>query len=114
MRRSRWLSRRCEFRHGSFHEVSVQSVTKGILLLLAASFGTFILTFLAIFIPMLIHDMHVAPHDGQGGIGGFVIGLPVAFCMAIISTVMAWRWVKKCGWFSGPSQIDDRNGVADQ
>ena len=84
----------------------MQSATKGILLLLAASFGTFILTFLAIFIPMLIHDTRVAPHDGQGGILGFVFGVPIAFCAAIIATGAGWKWVTKRGWFAGPLRVD--------
>jgi len=62
----------------------------------------FVVTFLAIFIPMLIHDMHVAPNDGQGGMLGFVIGLPMAFAIAILGTAMAWQCAAKRGWFEEP------------
>ena len=85
----------------------MNSVTKGILLILAASLGTFVITFLAIFVPMLIHDVHVAPHDGQNGMAGFLLGVPVAFIAALIGTILVWRWVVKQGWFAGPLRIDD-------
>ena len=65
----------------------------------------FVVTFLAIFIPMLIHDMHVAPNDGQGGMLGFVIGLPIAFAIAILGTAMAWQCAAKRGWFDEPSKV---------
>jgi len=67
--------------------------------ILAVGGGLFVVTFLAIFVPMLIHDMHAAPNDGQGGMLGFVIGIPMAFAIAILGTAMAWRWAAKRGWF---------------
>src|SRR4051812_14332822 len=40
--------------------------------------AAFVVSFLVIFVPMLFLDMHYAPHDGQGGMSGFFIGIPVA------------------------------------
>jgi hypothetical protein len=89
-------------------EAFVQSVTKGILLILAAGFGTFVVAFLAIFVPMLIHDMHVAPPDGQGGMAGGLLGIAIAPIAALIATLLTYRWVAKQGRFT-PSDTSRRS-----
>jgi len=91
-----------------------QRVGEKIEFILLVGGGLFVVTFLGIFIPMLIHDMHVAPHDGQGGIGGFVIGIPMAFAVSILGTSMAWQWAAKRGWFTEPPEDGDGGRTADQ
>jgi hypothetical protein len=56
---------------------------------------TFPVVFLAIFVPMLMHDMHVAPHDGQGGMSGAFLGLPVALIAAIAMGPISYVWLTK-------------------
>ncbi len=90
------------------------STLKGVVVVLSVGIITFILTFLAIFVPMLIHDMHVAPHDGQGGMAGGLLGIAIAPIAALIGTVLAYRWVVKQGWFAGPLRIENEGNTRDQ
>jgi hypothetical protein len=57
------------------------------------AFVTFVVVFLAIFVPLLIRDIHYAPHDGQGGMGGFFLGLPIAALAALISIFVSYGWM---------------------
>jgi hypothetical protein len=75
------------------------AVVRVIFSVLAAGVA-FVLVFLAIFVPLLIHDMHIAPHDGQGGIGGFVLGIPIAVIAALGTGVYYYCLSKRRGWFS--------------
>jgi hypothetical protein len=61
---------------------------------------TFGVAFLAIFVPLLIRDMHYAPHDGQGGMGGFFIGLPVGALSALVAGLTYYAQAKRRNWFS--------------
>jgi hypothetical protein len=56
---------------------------------------TFPVVFLAIFVPMLMYDMHLAPHDGQGGMGGAFLGLPIALIAAIAVGPISYVWMTK-------------------
>jgi hypothetical protein len=56
---------------------------------------TFVVIFLAIFVPMLMYDMHVAPHDGQGGMSGAFLGLPVALIAAVAAGPASYVWMTK-------------------
>jgi hypothetical protein len=85
----------------------VQPATKGILLLLSASFGTSIVTFLAIFVPIPIHDMHVAPHDRQGDMAGGLLGIAIAPIAALLATVLTYKRVVSKRWFAGPLRADE-------
>ncbi len=62
----------------------------------------FIIAFLAVFIPMLISDMHYAPHDGQGGMSGFFIGLPVGAVSALVARLTYYVHAKRREWSSKP------------
>jgi hypothetical protein len=64
-----------------------------------AMFITFIGVFLAIFVPLLLRDMHYAPHDGQDGMGGFFLGLPVALIAALVIGATSYMWMAKRRWF---------------
>jgi len=59
----------------------------------------FVIAFLAVFLPMLISDMHYAPHDGQGGMSGFFIGVPVGAISALIAGVTYYVQSKRRNWF---------------
>ena len=41
-----------------------------------AALGAFVVAFLSVFIPWMISDTHHAPHDGQNGMAGFLVGIP--------------------------------------
>ena len=71
-----------------------------IILSVIAAVVVFILVFLAIFVPMLIHDTHVAPHDGQGGMSGAFVGLPIATLAALATAPAFYLWLKRRGLFS--------------
>jgi hypothetical protein len=77
---------------------------KRITFALCLSFLGFIFTFAAIFVPMLLYDEHVAPHDGQGGIGGFLLGLPVAALAALGFGVGGYSWTVRHRWYE-PSEV---------
>ena len=62
-------------------------------------FVTFVVVFLAVFVPLLVRDIHYAPHDGQGGLGGFVLGIPVAAIAALISIPAGYGWIVNRRWF---------------
>jgi hypothetical protein len=66
--------------------------------------ATFVAVFLAIFVPLLLYDMHTAPHDGQGGMGGFFLGLPVASVVAFISGPCSFVWMSKRKWLEHPAK----------
>ncbi len=65
---------------------------------------TFVAVFLVIFVPLLLYDMHTAPHDGQGGMGGFFLGLPVASIVALISGPCSFVWMSKRKWLERPTE----------
>jgi uncharacterized RDD family membrane protein YckC len=65
-----------------------------------AAAAVFILVFLAIFVPMLISDMHYAPHDGQGGMSGFFLGIPIATIAALGAGPYFYFLSKRRDWFS--------------
>lgn len=65
-----------------------------------AGAAVFILVFLAIFVPMLLSDIHYAPHDGQGGMSGFFLGVPVASLVALGAVPYFYFLFKRRGWFS--------------
>ena len=60
---------------------------------------TFILVFLLIFVPLLLRDMHYAPYDGQGGMGGALLGIPIAGIAALVSAPLSYSWAVKRSWF---------------
>jgi len=62
--------------------------------------ATFVAVFLAIFIPLLIHYMHIAPHDGQVGLLGFVIGVPAAALASLSAGAYCYSFAKRREWFS--------------
>jgi hypothetical protein len=70
-------------------------------LFIAVCFGfvTFVVAFLAVFVPLFVRDIHYAPHDGQGGLGGFVLGIPVAAIAALISIPAGYGWMVNRRWF---------------
>ena len=68
--------------------------------------------FLAVFVPLLIRDIHYAPHDGQGGLGGFVLGVPVAGIAALVSTLAGYGWMVKRRTFEETADAEGRLLVA--
>jgi uncharacterized membrane protein len=78
--------------------MAVMAWVRAVLSLVAAVIA-FVLVFLAIFVPMLIHDIHTAPHDGQGGLGGFVLGVPIAAMAAFATGICFYHLSKRRGWF---------------
>jgi hypothetical protein len=73
--------------------------TRAIISLLAA-LAAFVVAFLAIFVPMLLRDMHYAPHDGQGGMSGFFIGFPIATIAALVTGPICYAQAKRRNWFA--------------
>ncbi len=72
---------------------------KRILVSVCASVLAFVLVFLAIFVPLLLWDMHTDPHDGQGGMGGFFLGLPVALLASLLTLVGVFVYSTNRCWF---------------
>ncbi len=70
-----------------------------ILFALCMMLVTFIFIFLAIFVPLLLYDMHIAPHDGQGGMGGAFLGLPIAAISALVMGPFSYVQASKRRWF---------------
>jgi hypothetical protein len=92
---------------------------KRVLLSLFIAFLTFFVVFLAIFVPLLFRDMHYAPHDGQGGLGGFVLGVPIASIAAFAIGIFFLNYSKTHRWFEhrnliihSDSRPDSRSSVA--
>jgi hypothetical protein len=71
-----------------------------VILSLVVALTVFVVTFLAVFMPMLISDMHYAPHDGQGGMGGFFLGLPLGTLSAFVAGITYFIQAKRRNWFS--------------
>jgi hypothetical protein len=66
---------------------------------LLVALAAFVVSFLAIFVALLLRDMHYAPHDGQGGMGGFFIGIPVAIIAAFVAGTVYYTQAKRRKWF---------------
>ncbi|AFL89220.1 hypothetical protein Terro_3194 [Terriglobus roseus DSM 18391] len=62
--------------------------------------AAFVVSFLVIFVPMLFLDMHYAPHDGQGGMSGFFIGIPVATIASLLAGPLCYVHAKRKKWFA--------------
>jgi hypothetical protein len=75
------------------------TVIRIIFSLLAAA-ATFVFVLLVISVPILIHDTHIAPHDGQGGLSGFILGVPIAAAAAIVAGAYYYYLAERRGWFS--------------
>ncbi|SDG05872.1 hypothetical protein [Terriglobus roseus] len=71
-----------------------------LLVSLVVAFAAFVVAFLAVFVPMLLIDMHYAPHDGQGGMGGFFLGVPVGAGVALVSGVAFYIRAERRNWFA--------------
>jgi uncharacterized membrane protein len=71
---------------------------------------TFAVVFLSVFVPLLLWDMHVAPHDGQGGMGGFFPGLPMATIAWFVALIVSYRRMAKQGLFEPPVDDPQRKG----
>lgn len=67
---------------------------------LLVALAAFVATFLVIFVPLLLRDMHYAPHDGQGGMGGFFIGIPVATIAGLVAGPVCYAQAKHRNWFA--------------
>jgi hypothetical protein len=67
---------------------------------LLAAFAAFVVAFLAIFVPMLLRDMHYAPHDGQGGIGGFLLGIPFGAAIGLAVGITCYVQAERRNWFA--------------
>jgi uncharacterized BrkB/YihY/UPF0761 family membrane protein len=65
-----------------------------------ATAAAFVIAFLAIFVPLLISDIHHAPHDGQNGLGGFVLGVPLAAVVALGAGAYYYYLANRRRWFS--------------
>jgi hypothetical protein len=65
-----------------------------------AALGAFVVAFLSVFIPWMISDAHHAPHDGQNGMAGFLVGIPVGAIAAIGVGVFTFSQAQKRNWFS--------------
>jgi thiamine monophosphate kinase len=61
-------------------------------------------TFLAIFVPGLLWDEHIAPHDGQGGIGWFFLAVPISMLAALVAGPASYALSVKWGWFEPPKE----------
>jgi hypothetical protein len=77
-----------------------------IVLSLIAAFTASLLVFLAIFVPMLIHDERIAPHDGQGGMSGFFVGFPIAILVGLVVAPCFYVWITRRGSFSNCGTTD--------
>jgi uncharacterized membrane protein len=71
-----------------------------ILFVLVMMCATFVLVFVAVFVPLLMYEGYLAPHDGQGGMGGFFLGLPTAAIAALVSCPFSYSWAAKRSWFA--------------
>jgi hypothetical protein len=69
-----------------------------------AALLAFVLAFLAIFVPLLLWDTHTDPHDGQGGMGGFFLGIPVALLAALATLVGVFVRATNRRWFESSKQ----------
>jgi len=67
---------------------------------LLVALAAFVVSFLVIFVTMLLRDMHYAPHDGQGGMGGFFIGIPVATIAAVVAGPVCYAQAKRRNRFA--------------
>ena len=72
-------------------------------LALVVAFAAFVIALVAVFVPMLISDMHYAPHDGQGGMGGSFLGLPTGILAAVVAGVSFYVRSKRRNLFSNPN-----------
>ena len=71
-------------------------------LLLSACVAIFAFSgaFLVIFVPLVLWDLHMHPHDGQGGLGEFLLAAPIAF----LSLPFAGIWAFRRKWPQLPEQ----------
>ena len=79
-----------------------------ILVSVCAAVLAFVLVFLAIFAPLLLWDMHTDPHDGQGGMGGFFLGVPVAFLASLATLVGVFVRATNRSWFESSEQAEPK------
>jgi len=81
---------------------------KRILVSVCAAVLAFVLAFLAIFVPLLFWDMHTDPHDGQGGMGGFFLGVPVGLLASLLTLVGVFVRSTNRRWFESPERAQPK------